>query len=59
MRIAVTYDNDTISFEWCHALTDGRGAIRFFSAILDAYFDNNANPVFNTVLSDQGPMVFR
>lgn len=35
-------------------LTDGRGAIRFFSAILDAYFENNANPVFNTVLSDQG-----
>ena len=50
----ICYDNDTISFEWCHALTDGRGAIRFFSAILDAYFENNANPVFNTVLSDQG-----
>ena len=50
----ICYENDTISFEWCHALTDGRGAIRFFSAILDAYFENNANPVFNTVLSDQG-----
>lgn len=32
------YFENTISFEWCHTVTDGRGAIRFFSTLLDAYF---------------------
>ena len=34
----VCYFENTISFEFCHAVTDGRGAIRFFSTVLDAYF---------------------
>ena len=34
----ICYDENTVSFEWCHAITDGRGAIRFFSNILDSYF---------------------
>lgn len=34
----VCYFKNTISLEWCHAVTDGRGAIRFLSTILDAYF---------------------
>lgn len=34
----ICYDENTVSLEWCHAVTDGRGAIRFFSTILDAYF---------------------
>ncbi|MBE6015327.1 MAG: hypothetical protein E7241_08215 [Lachnospiraceae bacterium] len=34
----VCYFENTVSFEWCHAVTDGRGASRFFSTILDAYF---------------------
>lgn len=34
----VCYYENTISFEWCHAVTDGRGASRFFSTVLDSYF---------------------
>lgn len=34
----VCYFKNTISLEWCHVVTDGRGAIRFLSTILDAYF---------------------
>ena len=34
----ICYFKNTISLEWCHAVTDGRGAIRFFSTVLDAYF---------------------
>ena len=38
----ICYEGDTISFEWCHALTDGRGALRFFSAILERYYGAEA-----------------
>lgn len=34
----ICYFANTISFEWCHVVSDGRGAIRFLSTILDAYF---------------------
>ena len=34
----ICYYENTVSLEWCHAVTDGRGAIRFFSDILSAYF---------------------
>lgn len=34
----ICYFENTVSLEWCHAVTDGRGAIRFFSTILDSYF---------------------
>lgn len=34
----VCYFKNTISLEWCHVVTDGRGAIRFLSTILDVYF---------------------
>ena len=28
------YDEYTISFEWCHAISDGRGGFNFFSSVL-------------------------
>lgn len=33
------YHESTITFEWCHAVSDGRGGIDFFSAVLCNYFD--------------------
>lgn len=41
----VCYCENEISFEWCHAVSDGRGAIAFFSTILDAYFGVELPPV--------------
>ena len=32
------YDEYTISFEWCHAVSDGKGAYAFFSSVLCYYF---------------------
>ena len=32
------YDEYSISFEWCHAISDGRGAFAFFSSVLCHYF---------------------
>ena len=32
------YDECTISFEWCHAISDGKGAFAFFSSVLCHYF---------------------
>ena len=32
------YDAYTISFEWCHAISDGKGALSFFSSVLCHYF---------------------
>ena len=32
------YDQYTISFEWCHAISDGKGAFAFFSSVLCLYF---------------------
>ena len=32
------YDEYTISFEWCHAISDGKGAFSFFSSVLCHYF---------------------
>ncbi len=37
------HDENKISFEWCHAVTDGRGAMAFLSALLADYFDVPAN----------------
>ena len=34
----ICYCDHTLSFEWCHAVSDGKGAINFFSTILDAYY---------------------
>ena len=34
----VCYDQYTISFEWCHAVSDGRGGFSFFSSVLCHYF---------------------
>ena len=31
------YDEYTISFEWCHAISDGKGAFAFFSSVLCHY----------------------
>ncbi|MBQ5793806.1 MAG: hypothetical protein IIW17_07290, partial [Clostridia bacterium] len=35
------YDAYTISFEWCHAISDGKGAFSFFSSVLCHYFGVN------------------
>ena len=32
------YDEYTVSFEWCHAISDGRGGFAFFSSVLCHYF---------------------
>ena len=32
------YDGRGICFEWCHVITDGKGAIAFLTDILNAYF---------------------
>ena len=32
------YFNKTICFEWCHAITDGKGGREFFSAVMCNYF---------------------
>ena len=32
------YDQYTISFEWCHAISDGRGGFAFFTSVLCHYF---------------------
>ena len=32
------YDKYTVSFEWCHAVSDGRGGFAFFSSVLCHYF---------------------
>ena len=32
------YDEHTVSFEWCHAISDGKGALAFFSSVLCHYF---------------------
>ena len=40
------YDACTISFEWCHAISDGKGALAFFSSVLCHYFgvDRSVEP---------------
>ena len=40
------YDKYTISFEWCHAISDGKGAFAFFSSVLCHYFgvDRSVEP---------------
>ena len=32
------YDEYTVSFEWCHAISDGRGGFAFFTSVLCHYF---------------------
>ena len=32
------YDEYTVSYEWCHAVSDGKGAFAFFSSVLCHYF---------------------
>lgn len=34
----ICYDEYSFSLEWCHAITDGRGASNFFIRILNNYF---------------------
>lgn len=44
------YDGKTVTFEWCHAITDGKGGYDFFSAVLCNYFDipfEKPTPAFN------------
>lgn len=32
------YDSYAVTFEWCHAVSDGRGGFKFFSSVLCHYF---------------------
>ena len=32
------YDDCSVMFEWCHAVSDGRGGFQFFSSVLCHYF---------------------
>ena len=32
------YDDHSVMFEWCHAISDGRGGFNFFSSVLCHYF---------------------
>ena len=32
------YDDHSVMFEWCHAISDGRGGFNFFSSVLYHYF---------------------
>ena len=34
----ICYDDYQVIFEWCHAISDGRGGLEFFSSILSYYF---------------------
>lgn len=34
----ICYNGCDLCFEWCHVITDGRGAIAFFTDVLNAYF---------------------
>ena len=48
----ICYDEYTISFEWCHAVSDGRGAFAFFSSVLCYYFgvDRPVEPALEPLL---------
>lgn len=35
----ICYYEKTVCFEWCHAVTDGKGGYDFFTAIICNYFD--------------------
>lgn len=35
----ISYDDYHIVFEWCHAISDGRGGYEFFTSILSYYFN--------------------
>ena len=35
----ICYDDYHVIFEWCHAISDGRGGSEFFSSVLSYYFN--------------------
>ena len=35
----ICYDDYHVIFEWCHAISDGRGGLEFFSSVLSYYFN--------------------
>ena len=35
----ISYDECTVSFEWCHVISDGRGGLSFFTSVLCHYFN--------------------
>ena len=35
----ICYDDYHVVFEWCHAISDGRGGFEFFTSILSYYFN--------------------
>ena len=34
----ICYDDHHVTFEWCHAISDGRGGYEFFASVLSHYF---------------------
>lgn len=47
------YDDHSVMFEWCHAISDGRGGFNFFSSVLCHYFGVE-KPVPQTFLDLKG-----
>lgn len=41
----ICYDDYSFSLEWCHAVSDGRGGLDFFSEILKNYFGVPSEPL--------------
>jgi len=41
----ICYFDNNITFEWCHGVTDGVGALNFLSTILDKYFNVETGPI--------------
>lgn len=39
----IFYWENAVSFEWCHGVTDGRGAAAFFSEIINRYFGGHVD----------------
>ena len=39
----IFYWENAVSFEWCHGVTDGRGAAAFFSEIINRYFGGHTD----------------
>ena len=35
----ICYDDYHVTFEWCHAISDGRGGYEFFASVLSNYFN--------------------
>ena len=48
----ICYGDNTVSFEWCHGVSDGRGGFAFFTSVIHRYFEvaEEITPVFKNSL---------